>query len=111
MLDQTTREAIAAELVQADRDRTSHDIALDIRQRLSALTLPEGTVLKTVEPPPGPPVLATLLAEVYGPDADTRREAAAKIREAFQSVPFIVDVDDSFGEQPRRLRATISTDV
>ncbi|AAV94812.1 efflux RND transporter permease subunit [Ruegeria pomeroyi] len=92
------------------RTRTSHDIALDIRERLSTLDLPEGTVLKTVEPPPGPPVIATLLAEVYGPDADSRRAAATRIREAFESVPFVVDVDDSFGTQARRLRATVSTD-
>ncbi|MFV0513753.1 MAG: efflux RND transporter permease subunit [Jhaorihella sp.] len=93
-----------------DRERTSHDIALDIRQRILALDVPEGTVLKTVEPPPGPPVIATLLAEVYGPDGETRREAARKIRAAFEAVPFVVDVDDSFGEQSRRLRARISTD-
>ncbi|MHA6262593.1 efflux RND transporter permease subunit [Arenibacterium sp. CAU 1754] len=95
---------------KGERDRTSHDIALDIRARISALDVPPGTSLKTVEPPPGPPVIATLLAEVYGPDAEARRVAATRIREAFQSVPFIVDVDDSFGERPRRLRATISTD-
>ncbi|MBA3910299.1 MAG: multidrug transporter AcrB [Rhodobacter sp.] len=95
---------------KADRDRPSHEIALDIRARLGSLTLPEGTSLKTVEPPPGPPVIATLLAEVYGPTAEARRAAAAKLREAFESVPFVVDVDDSFGTQPRRLRATISTD-
>jgi multidrug efflux pump subunit AcrB len=95
---------------KTDRDRASHDIALDIRARLAALDVPVGTVLKTVEPPPGPPVIATLLAEVYGPDAHTRRAAAEKIREAFQSVPFVVDVDDSFGQQARRLRATVSTD-
>jgi multidrug efflux pump subunit AcrB len=95
---------------KADRDRASHDIALDLRERLAALTVPEGTSLKVAEPPPGPPVIATLLAEVYGPDADARREAATRIREAFEAVPFIVDVDDSFGTQARRLRATISTD-
>jgi multidrug efflux pump subunit AcrB len=92
------------------RDRTSHAIALDLRERIAAIDVPAGTSLKTVEPPPGPPVIATLLAEVYGPDGEARREAATKIREAFESVPFIVDVDDSFGVQPRRLRATISTD-
>ncbi|WP_306005513.1 efflux RND transporter permease subunit [Aquicoccus porphyridii] len=92
------------------RDRSSHDIALEIRERILTLDIPEGTTLKTVEPPPGPPVIATLLAEIYGPDADTRREVAGKVREAFESVPFIVDVDDSFGVQPRRMRATISTD-
>jgi multidrug efflux pump subunit AcrB len=95
---------------KADRDRSSHDIALDIRTLLAALQLPAGSNVKTVEPPPGPPVIATLLAEIYGPDAETRREAATKVRAAFESVPFIVDVDDSFGIQPRRLRATISTD-
>lgn len=92
------------------RERTSHDLALEIRTLVSALDLPPGTSLKTVEPPPGPPVIATLLAEVYGPDAETRRAAAAKIRQAFDSVPYIVDVDDSFGVQARRLRATISED-
>ncbi|MFN6925611.1 MAG: efflux RND transporter permease subunit [Tabrizicola sp.] len=95
---------------KTERDRASHDIALDLRQRLASLPVPEGTSLKVVEPPPGPPVISTLLAEVYGPDAETRREAARLIRQAFESVPFIVDVDDSFGEQARRLRATISTD-
>jgi multidrug efflux pump subunit AcrB len=95
---------------KADRTRPSHEIALDIRNRLASLAMPEGTSVKTIEPPPGPPVIATLLAEVYGPDADTRRAAATKIRAAFESVPFVVDVDDSFGTQARRLRATISTD-
>ncbi len=55
-------------------------------------------------------MIATLLAEIYGPDADTRRAAATKVRAAFEAVPFIVDVDDGFGIQPRRLRATINTD-
>ena len=95
---------------KADRDRTSHDIALDLRAQLTALPLPPGTTLKVVEPPPGPPVMATLLAEVYGPDAETRRKAAAQIEAAFRQVPFIVDVDNSFGTQARRLRATISGD-
>ncbi len=95
---------------KADRDRSSHDIALDVRERIAKLDLPAGTSLKTVEPPPGPPVMATLLAEVYGPDPETRRAAAAKIRMAFESVPFIVDVDDSFGTQTRRLRATVNSD-
>jgi multidrug efflux pump subunit AcrB len=95
---------------KTDRDRESHEIALEIRERINALDVPDGTSLKTVEPPPGPPVISTLLAEVYGPDAETRRAAAAGIREAFEAVPFVVDVDDSFGTQPRRLRATINTD-
>ena len=65
--------------------------------------------LKVVEPPPGPPVLATLLAEIYGPDPETRRAVAAKVRETSR-VPFIVDVDNSYGQPPERLRATIDQD-
>jgi multidrug efflux pump subunit AcrB len=92
------------------RDRASHAIALDIRERLAGLDVPEGTNIKVVEPPPGPPVMATLLAEIYGPDAETRRAVATQLRGIFEDIPFVVDVDDSFGIQPRRLRATISTD-
>jgi multidrug efflux pump subunit AcrB len=93
-----------------DRDRPSHAVALDLRQRLRVLDLPEGTRIRTVEPPPGPPVMATLLAEIYGPDPETRMTTAAKVREAFESVPFIVDIDDTIPEPARRLRAVISPD-
>lgn len=88
----------------------SHAVALEIRARLAGLDLPPGTRLRTVEPPPGPPVLATLLAEIYGPDADTRRETARKVRAAFEDVPFVVDIDDTFADPPRRLRVLVSAD-
>jgi multidrug efflux pump subunit AcrB len=58
--------------------------------------------------PPCPPVLATLLAEVYVPDEATRRAAAAKVRQAFQKVDFIVDVDDTFHQPSDRLRFSIN---
>ncbi|MCP8940470.1 efflux RND transporter permease subunit [Alsobacter sp. SYSU M60028] len=95
---------------KAERSRASHEVALDIRRRLADLALPAGTSVKVVEPPPGPPVLATLLAEIYGPDPETRRAVATKVREAFASVPFIVDVDDSFGQQMPRARVTLDQD-
>ena len=97
-------------LPKGERSRSSHEIALDIRERIKAVPVPEGTSLKVVEPPPGPPVMATLLAEIYGPDATTRRAVAAKVEAAFRSVPFIVDVDNSYGIEARRLRARISSD-
>ena len=90
------------------RERTSHDIALELREGLAALDVPEGTVLKVVEPPPGPPVISTLLAEIYGPDADTRRAVAESVRAAFEAVPFIVDVDDSYGVRPQKLRVQLN---
>jgi multidrug efflux pump subunit AcrB len=95
---------------KAERQRASHAIALDMRRRLTNLSVPKGTSIKVVEPPPGPPVLSTLLAEIYGPDPETRRAVAAKVREAFASVPFIVDVDDSFGTPAPRLRVTLDQD-
>jgi multidrug efflux pump subunit AcrB len=95
---------------KGERSRASHAIALEIRQRLGGLGLPEGTAVKIVEPPPGPPVLSTLLAEIYGPDPETRRAVAAKVRESFAGVPFVVDVDDSFGVQGTRVRLGIDQD-
>jgi len=96
---------------KSERSRSSHDIALDIRRRIASIAVPAGASLKVVEPPPGPPVMATLLAEIYGPDGETRRKVAARVEAAFRSVPFIVDVDNSWGQPARRLRATISTDA
>ena len=95
---------------KAERKRASHAIALDIRNRLAEGKLPAGIRTKVMEPPPGPPVLATLLAEIYGPDEETRRAVAAKVRDLFATVPFIVDIDDSFGTQPDRLRLAIAED-
>ena len=90
-----------------DRARESHAVALELRQALAALTLPKGTTLQVVEVPPGPPVLATLLAEVYGPDAATRRAVAEELKALFRSVPYVVDVGDSFGRPRPRLRISL----
>jgi len=95
---------------KGDRSRTSHDIALDLRKRLAGIAMPAGTALKVVEPPPGPPVLATLLAEVYGPDGKTRRAVAARVQQAFEQIPFIVDVDNTWGVRPERVRVSIDQD-
>ncbi|MFZ9198156.1 MAG: efflux RND transporter permease subunit [Paracoccaceae bacterium] len=93
---------------KGERDRESHEIALDLRARVLALDLPKGVAVKVVEPPPGPPVMATLLAEVYGPDSETRRAVAVKLREIFATIPYIVDVDDSFGVPSERQRLVLN---
>ncbi len=95
---------------KANRHRSSHDIALDIRNRLKDLTLPAGTITKVVEVPPGPPVLSTLLAEIYGKDTVTRRAVAEEVKKIFHSVPYIVDIDDSYGQPRPRLRVSIDQD-
>ncbi|ARN80512.1 efflux RND transporter permease subunit [Methylocystis bryophila] len=99
---------LAVNLLSKDeRKRASHAIALDIRKRLDGLERPARTSIKVVEVPPGPPVLSTLLAEIYGPTAEARREIATRVRQAFEAVDFIVDVDDSFGVRQERLRYSI----
>ena len=91
-------------LPKGDRARSSHAIAVDLRQRLRGIALPPGGVVKVVETPPGPPVLATLLAEIYGPDEATRQKTALAVEQIFKSVPFIVDTDNSFGVPRPTLR-------
>ena len=93
-------------LPRDERRRNSHAIALDLRQRLYALSLPEGAVIRVVEVPPGPPVISTLLAEVYGPDAQTRRETARQLQAIFHQVPYLVDIDNGYGSPRPRLRLT-----
>ena len=94
-------------LPKSERSRASHLIALEIREKLKALKLPDHSALKVVEVPPGPPVMSTLLAEIYGPTSEARRELASNVRKAFESVDFVVDTDDSFGLRAPRMRFEI----
>ena len=78
-----------------DRARNSHDIALAIRAPLQALARPYDASVKIVEVPPGPPVLAPLVAEIYGLDYAGQLAVAQQVRAVFESTDDIVDVDDS----------------
>ena len=89
---------------KGDRARSSHDIAVDLREQLKVVPLPAGGSIKVVETPPGPPVLATLLAEIYGPDEESRRRTAVEVEKLFKAVPYIVDTDNSFGVPRPTLR-------
>lgn len=93
-----------------DRSKTSHQIALEIRKILAELRLDEGAKVKVVEVPPGPPVMSTLIAEIYGPDSQTRRKAMSEVEKAFNSVPYIVDVDNTIGERRPHQRLEINQD-
>ncbi len=94
-----------------ERSRQSHTIAMALRRTLDkGVTLPPGGVLKVVEVPPGPPVIASLLAEIYGPNQKIRLAEAEKVKKIFKSIPFIVDVDDSYGRPPPRLCLTVNQD-
>ena len=93
---------------KSERKRASHAIALDMRDRLSTLELPLGASAKVVEVPPGPPVIATLMAEIYGPTPEVRRQTAGVVRKLFEETDFIVDVDDSIGDPQPRLTIAIN---
>jgi multidrug efflux pump subunit AcrB len=75
------------------RDRKSHQLAAVVRERLAPLFAGTGASVKVTEVPPGPPVLSTLVAEIYGPSLDRRVEIAAEVRRVFESTPGVVDVD------------------
>jgi len=85
------------------RSRRSHEIALAVRPALAAIGLKYHASVQVVEVPPGPPVLAPLVAEVYGPTYAEQRRVAAGIRSVFETTPDIVDIDDSL-EAPARRR-------
>jgi multidrug efflux pump subunit AcrB len=76
-----------------DRRTQSHDIARRLRPELDKIAAPFGARIKVAEVPPGPPVLETLVAEVYGPDYKGQVELAAKIKKIFQETSGVVDVD------------------
>ncbi|MGB2712946.1 MAG: efflux RND transporter permease subunit [Vicinamibacterales bacterium] len=76
-----------------DRKDQSHDIAKRIRARVDPVAATLGATIQVVEVPPGPPVLQTLVAEVYGPDAARRLELARTVRSTFERTPGVVDVD------------------
>ena len=78
-----------------ERDLQSHDLAKLVRPMLAKIAAERGARVKVVEIPPGPPVLDTLVAEIYGPDAASREALAAQIRSIFETTDSVVDIDDS----------------
>ncbi len=80
-------------LPKGGRSAQSHDIAKRIRPRLAAIAARYGAAVAVAEVPPGPPVLQTLVAEIYAPDEAARLKLATRVREVFRSTPGVVDVD------------------
>ena len=87
---------------KAHRAEQSHAIAARLRPDLERIAARHGGVLKVVEVPPGPPVLAPIVAEVYGPDEAGRSELALRIARAFAATPHVVGVDTTVEEDAPR---------
>jgi multidrug efflux pump subunit AcrB len=85
-----------------ERERQSHEIALALRPALAAIAKRHGGSLQVVEVPPGPPVLAPLVAEVYAPSLAERVALTKAVRATFTSTPDIIDDDDTLESEAGR---------
>lgn len=76
-----------------EREQQSHAIAKRIREGIQDIARVQGARVKVAEVPPGPPVLQTLVAEIYGPDFAEQIRIARHVRDLFEVTPGVVDVD------------------
>ncbi|HEX9166868.1 MAG TPA: efflux RND transporter permease subunit [Gemmatimonadales bacterium] len=80
-------------LPKGERDRQSHDIAVAVRPSVDSIARRYGASAKIAEIPPGPPVLSTVVAEIYGASDSVRLEAARQVKAVLASTEGVVDVD------------------
>jgi multidrug efflux pump subunit AcrB len=78
---------------KSERQAQSHDIAKRVRPRVAAIAAKFGARVAVAEVPPGPPVLQTLVAEIYGPTEENRLKLAQKVIDIFHHTPGVVDTD------------------
>jgi multidrug efflux pump subunit AcrB len=80
-------------LLKGDRDLQSHDIAKKARPEIKKIAMKYGANVKLVEVPPGPPVLSTIVAEVYGPNYPDQIKVAKQVKEILKNTADVVDID------------------
>lgn len=85
-------------LPKHERTAVSHDIAKRVRPRLAEIAARHGATIAVAEVPPGPPVLQTIVAEVYGNDRAHREALAKEVRRILEETPGVVDID-AYGEE------------
>ncbi len=78
---------------KGERDDQSHDIAKRVRPAIARIAEQHGATVALAEVPPGPPVLQTLVAEIYGPDDSSRVQLAKAVKRIFAETPGVVDID------------------
>jgi multidrug efflux pump subunit AcrB len=91
-----------------ERDAQSHDIAKRVRPRIQEIAKRYNARIKVAEVPPGPPVLQTLVAEIYGPDYGRQIEIAGQIRNIFDRTPGVVDVDSYVEDDQPKYRFVVN---
>jgi multidrug efflux pump subunit AcrB len=80
-------------LPKEDRELQSHDIAKKVRPEIQKISKKYGANVKLVEVPPGPPVLSTLVAEIYGPEYKEQIKVAYQVKEILENTTDVVDID------------------
>jgi len=90
------------------RHRQSHEIAVSVRDAVTAIARKHGGNVKVVEVPPGPPVLSPIVAEIYGPDYAGQIAVAKKVRQQFESTADIIGVDDSSSTPAQKIVLRVS---
>ncbi len=93
-----------------NRADQSHALAKRVRGPIVEIAARHNAAVKVVEVPPGPPVLSTLVAEVYGPTFEGRIEAARLIKEVFENTPGVVDIDWFVEDDQERYTLAVDTD-
>jgi len=83
---------------KGDRDRSSHEIAVEARTLVGDIVGDSGAAYAVVEMPPGPPVLQSVVAEVHGPDPETRQAVVTQLTDIFRQTESLVDVDNYMRE-------------
>jgi len=90
-----------------ERSRSSEKLVLAIRPDIDKIANEQGANIKLVEDPPGPPVRATVVAEITGPDYNKQREIAGEIRALFAKTAEVVDIDDSVKEKQEKYQLVV----
>ena len=93
-----------------ERKEKSEEIVRRLRPVLHELGGPYGAIIKLVEDPPGPPVQATMLAEIYGPYGQLQRDLVTEMRDWFADTPNVTDIDDSVSTVPTELRIKVDSE-
>jgi multidrug efflux pump subunit AcrB len=92
---------------KGERKAQSHDIARRVRPKVQAVAARYGARVKVAEVPPGPPVLQTLVAEVYGPDYDGQIDVARQVKAILEKTDGVVDVDWYVEDERPRYRFAV----
>ncbi len=89
---------------KSERDLTSHEVISELRKQIMVFSKKTKAITKVLEIPPGPPVMATMVAEVYGPTHEARLKVTKEIESLFSDQPSFVDIDTTMRPSRPRLR-------